>query len=173
MLFNKLLEIEKVNDSIGNINYREAVRAVVMRKNQILLVHSKNKDYKFPGGGVKKGENRIDALKREVEEETGYVCTKISKKIGMVTEKSKDKFVDNQIFKMISYYYVAEVSDERKEQKLDAYEAKLQFKPVWIDLKKAIDNNNQIIQFESANKANWIERETYVLGELEREFYKK
>ena len=72
MLFNKLLEIDKVSDSIGNVNYREAVRAVIVRGNKILMVHSTNRDYKFPGGGIKKGENRIDALKREVKEETGY-----------------------------------------------------------------------------------------------------
>ncbi|WP_243145530.1 NUDIX domain-containing protein, partial [Clostridium neonatale] len=37
------------------------------------MVNSKNKDYKFPGGGVKKYEEKLEALKREVEEETGYV----------------------------------------------------------------------------------------------------
>ena len=104
MLFNRLLEIDKVSDSIGNVNYREAVRAVIIKNNKILMVHSINEDYKFPGGGIKRGENKIEALVREVEEETGYVCTKIIKKLGIVTEKSKDKYVHDIIFKMISYY---------------------------------------------------------------------
>ena len=166
MLFNRLLEIDKVSDSIGNVNYREAVRAVIIKKNKILMVHSINKDYKFPGGGIKKGENKIEALEREVEEETGYVCNKIIRKLGIVTERSKDKYVHNRIFKMISYYYVAEVSDERKEQKLDAYEAELGFTPVWVDLLEAIRNNEKIIELNLKNKPNWIGRETYVLKEI-------
>lgn len=166
MLFNRLLEIDKVSDSIGNVNYREAVRAVIMKKNKILMVHSINKDYKFPGGGIKKGENKIEALKREVEEETGYVCNKIIRKLGIVTERSKDKYVHDRIFKMISYYYVAEVADEKKEQKLDAYEAELGFTPVWVDLLEAIKNNEKIIELNPKNKPNWIGRETYVLKEI-------
>ena len=81
------------------------------------MVHSKNKDYKFPGGGIKKGEGHIDALKREIEEETGYVCNKIDEQIGIVTEKSKDRYVNDGIFKMISYYYIAEVDDIQKTSK--------------------------------------------------------
>lgn len=166
MLFNRLLEIDKVSDSIGNVNYREAVRAVIIKNNKILMVHSINEDYKFPGGGIKRGENKIEALVREVEEETGYVCTKIIKKLGIVTEKSKDKYVHDRIFKMISYYYIAEVSDEKKEQKLDAYEEKLCFTPVWVDLLEAITNNERIIELKQDNKPNWIGRETYVLKEV-------
>lgn len=173
MLFNRLLEIDKVSDSIGNVNYREAVRAVIIRGNKILMVHSINRDYKFPGGGIKKGEKKIDALKREVEEETGYVCTKIKNKIGIVIEKSKDKYVHDRIFKMISYYYVAEVSDEKTEQKLDAYEAELGFTPVWVDLSEAIRNNEEIIELNEKNKPNWIGRETYVLKEVYDYFKKK
>ncbi len=84
----------------------------------------------------------------------------------MVTERSKDKYVHNRIFKMISYYYIAEVTDIIREQKLDAYEAKLEFKPVWVDIKEAIENNTKIINSNDENKANWIERETYVLKEI-------
>ncbi|WP_308751196.1 NUDIX domain-containing protein [uncultured Clostridium sp.] len=166
MLFNKLFQIDKVSERIGNINYREAVRAIIIKDKKILMVHSKNKDYKFPGGGIKKGEGRIEALKREIEEETGYVAKTIGKQIGIVTEKSKDKYVHYRIFKMISYYYIAEITGEVKKQRLDAYEAKLEFRPVWIDVKEAIDNNKRIIESKDEIKANWIERETYVLEEI-------
>ena len=166
MIFKKLFQIDKVSESIGNVNYREAVRAIIIKDKKILMVHSKNKDYKFPGGGIKKGEGKIDALIREIQEETGYVPKRIGKRIGIVTEKSKDKYVHNRIFKMISYYYIAEVTDEIKEQKLDAYEAQLELKPVWIDIKEAINNNRKIIESNDENKANWIERETYVLEEI-------
>lgn len=166
MLFKKLFQIDKVSESVGNVNYREAVRAIILKDKKILMVYSKNKDYKFPGGGIKKGESRIEALKREIQEETGYVSKRIGKQIGIVTEKSKDKYVHNRIFKMISYYYIAEITGERKEQKLDAYEAQLEFKPVWVDIKEAINNNKKIIESNDENKANWIERETYVLKKI-------
>ena len=166
MLFEKLFQIDKVSESIGNVHYREAVRGIILKDKKILMVHSKNKDFKFPGGGIKKGEGRIEALKREIEEETGYITKKIGEQIGIITEKSKDKYVHNRVFKMISYYYIAEVTDEIGQQKLDAYEAKLEFKPVWIDVKEAIKNNKKIINSDNMIKANWIERETYVLEKI-------
>ena len=79
----------------------------------------------------------------------------------------------DRIFKMISYYYVAEVSDEKTEQKLDAYEAELGFTPVWVDLSEALRNNEEIIELNDKNKPNWIGRETYVLKEVYDYFKKK
>lgn len=166
LMFNKLFEIDKVSDSIGNVNFREAVRGVIIKDNKILMVHSKNQDYKFPGGGIKKDEGHIEALKREVEEETGYVCSKISEQIGIVIEKSKDKYFNDRIFKMVSYYYIAEVLNIRKPQKLDPYEAKLEFKPEWVNIDDAINNNEKIITLRIKPIANWIFRETYVLKEI-------
>ncbi|ABR34570.1 MULTISPECIES: NUDIX domain-containing protein [Clostridium] len=163
IMFNKLFEIDKVSDSIEKINFREAVRGIIIKDKKILMVHSKNKDYKFPGGGMKKDEGHIDALKREVEEETGYVCSKIGDQLGIITERSKDKYVNNRVFKMISYYYLAEVSNVRKAQKLDPYEAKLKFRPEWIQIEDAINNNEKIISSGVETIPNWIFRETYVL----------
>lgn len=168
MLFNKLFEIDKVNESFGNVNFREAVRGIIIRDDKILMVHSKNRDYKFPGGGIKKGEGKVEALKREIEEETGYVCEKINGKVGIVIEKSKDRYANNRIFKMISYYYFAEVSDIKKTQKLDPYEAKLEFRPEWVSIRGAISNNEKIIIIKDDNISNWIFRETYVLKKIEK-----
>ncbi len=166
MLFKKDIEIEKINKNCVSTNYREAVRAIVIKNNKILMVHSKNNDYKFPGGGVKKKEDKIIALKREVEEETGYICSNIDKCIGIVTEKSIDRYCSNRMFKMISLYYLVQVYDVCKKQKLDAYEKELEFKPVWISVEEAIEKNNNIINTRPDTMANWIERETYVLKEI-------
>lgn len=168
MRFNKTFEINKVSESIGNINFREAVRGIIIKDNKILMVHSKNRDYKFPGGGIKKGEGYEEALRREVEEETGYICSKINEQIGIITEKSKDRYFNDKIFKMISYYYFAEVSNKRKLQKLDPYEAKLEFKPEWVNIDDAINNNHKIIELGVEPIANWIFRETYVLKEIKK-----
>ena len=167
MVFDKIIEIEKVSESIGKVNFREAVRAIIIKDNKILMVNSKNKDYKFPGGGVKKYEEKLNALKREVEEETGFVCSNVKDVIGIVTEKSKDRFHHNRLFKMISYYYMVEVSDEQKEQKLDDYEKELEFKPLWININEAILQNKLIIENNPPDMPNWIYRETDVLKEIE------
>lgn len=168
MLFNKLFEIDKVSDSIGNINFREAVRGIIIKDKKILMVHSKNQDYKFPGGGIKKDEGHMNALAREIEEETGYICSKINEQVGIVTERSKDRYVNNRVFKMISYYYFAEVLNKKRSQKLDPYEAELEFKPEWVTLEEAIDNNEKIILAGIEPIANWIFRETYVLKKIKK-----
>lgn len=173
MIFNKLFQIDKISESIGKVNFREAVRGIIIKENKILMVHSKNKDYKFPGGGIKRGERHIEALKREVEEETGYVCNEINEQIGIVTEKSKDRYVNDRIFKMISYYYLAEVSNVRTSQKLDPYEAKLEFKPEWVEIEHAIKNNEKIIESGTEPIANWIYRETYVLRQIQNHLNKR
>ncbi len=54
----------------GKTIHRSAVRAVICRGRELLMVYSANVgDYKFPGGGVDSGESHAQALAREVLEE--------------------------------------------------------------------------------------------------------
>src|SRR5574344_2040560 len=69
----------------GSIFHRTAVRGVISRKNtsgqiELLMIHGKYGDYKFPGGGQEQNETNIDTLCREVKEETGFSVKKIPKK---------------------------------------------------------------------------------------------
>jgi 8-oxo-dGTP diphosphatase len=49
-----------------------AVAALVRNvQDQILLVHSPRGDWEFPGGQVEEGETLMQALQREILEETG------------------------------------------------------------------------------------------------------
>lgn len=80
------------------INYREAVRAVIVQNNKILLAHSNMGDYKFPGGGVDKNESHGEGLLREVAEETGYINCIMKDKMGVVIERYVDEYDDGAYF---------------------------------------------------------------------------
>ena len=50
---------------------RTAVRGVIFREGQLLMIQSSFGEVKFPGGGQEAGESDLDTLLREVLEETG------------------------------------------------------------------------------------------------------
>lgn len=162
MIFNYILGIEEVNEK-SKINHREAVRAVILKGENILLVHTNKGDFKFPGGGMNKEENHEQTLIREVKEETGYIVRNVKEKIGFFVERNLDQYEKNSIFEMISTYYLCEVDNDKTAQELDAYEIELGFNPVWVDINKAIHVNEEIIKNDSLDKNNWIYRETKVL----------
>ena len=56
---------------------RNSARGIIIENNKVAMIHSLKYDYyKFPGGGIEKGESIIDALIRETEEEAGLEVIK-------------------------------------------------------------------------------------------------
>ncbi|OGH59800.1 MAG: hypothetical protein A2725_02165 [Candidatus Magasanikbacteria bacterium RIFCSPHIGHO2_01_FULL_33_34] len=54
---------------------RKIVRAITVKDNKLLVlkrIKSQEIYWVFPGGGVEEGESDIEALEREMKEETGY-----------------------------------------------------------------------------------------------------
>ena len=168
MLFNYVFGLQEINKEKVSVNCREAVRAIIIQNDNILMVHCNKGDYKFPGGGMNKEETHEEALKREVREETGYVVKGVKEKIGITTERNLDAYQKEAVFEMISYYYICEISDEQTLQELDDYEANLDFQPVWIHLDKVIHLNEEVLK--NKEKSPWVHRELNVLKEL-REYY--
>ena len=164
MLFNYVFGLQEVNKEKVSVNYREAVRAVIIQNNNILMVHCNKGDYKFPGGGVNTGESHEEALKREVREETGYIVSDVKKKIGVVIERNLDELKKETVFEMTSHYYLCEIFDEQTFQELDHYEVELDFKPEWIHIDKAIHLNEEVLKNKDKNK--WVYREVNVLKAL-------
>jgi 8-oxo-dGTP pyrophosphatase MutT (NUDIX family) len=150
----------------GRTIHRTAVRAVIQHGRNLLMIYSSRVgDYKFPGGGVKEGETHEQALKREVEEESGAMLEVIGESIGVVIEYNIATEAEYDVFKMASHYYLCRVRDGLGTQNLDGYEKDLGFKPIWIDIEKVIQVNKSLLN--TTKEPEWLKREIYMLEYLE------
>lgn len=122
---------------------RPSVRAVILRGNKIALVHSLKYDYyKFPGGGVEPGEDRIAALVREVREEAALaVLPETVRPYGLVLRTEKD--AGERVFIQDNYYYLCHTAPEALAQDLDGYEAEERFTPETVAPETAIAANRR------------------------------
>ena len=157
-----------------NKNKRDSSRGIIIsggkkdlplsQNDKISLVFAKNQGYyKFPGGGINADEDKIEALIREVSEETGLTIIRESiKEFGKVTRYQKSTQTENTIFEQESFYYFAEVENETHEQNLDSYEKDAGFELRTVTIKEAIDAN---MQFKSKDSFDllMIARDTSIL----------
>lgn len=151
----------------GKTIHRTAVRGVVLRDRNLLMIHSINVgDYKFPGGGVLEGETHAQALCREIREESGMSVAQIGSEIGVVVEYNLPVEKDYDAFKMTSHYYRCDVADKIGAQKLDDYEQELGFKPVWINIDESIRLNKAFVH--SNKTIEWLQREIFVLEYIQQ-----
>jgi 8-oxo-dGTP pyrophosphatase MutT (NUDIX family) len=146
----------------GKTNHRIAVRGVILRGREILMVYSSNAgDYKFPGGGVEPGEAHEHALRRELLEECGATLANVDEELGAIIEYDSAKGRNYEVFKMTSHYYSCQIQDGFAEQKLEGYEADLGFQPLWVDIDHAIAQNESLLK--DAKPIEWLQRETFML----------
>lgn len=151
----------------GTVFKRKAVRAIITRKTksgetELLMIHGKYGDYKFPGGGAEQGETALETLHREVLEETGFEVQKGSEQeyIYLLEKRAGDK---SDIMEMENFYYFCQITGQQKAQNLDEYEKEYEYKTIWIKPAEAIARNESVKDFENIP---WIKREAMVLREI-------
>ena len=146
---------------------RRAVRAIIWMDDKILLVYSAGKgDYKFPGGGIEDGESPEDALTREVLEECGVTLSGIGGRVIRATEKRQSMHSGDELFTMVSDYYICTCGQGMVRQNLDPYEKDLGFEPRWIELEKALEENRALSAAGMGGDIPWLDREIKVMEAL-------
>lgn len=154
----------------GKTIYRTAVRGVILRGRDLLMIYSSNVgDYKFPGGGVDEGETHAQALSREIQEECGASITHIGCEIGAVIEYDLPLERNYDVFKMTSHYYQCDVADEFGLQKLEGYEQELGFKPAWMDINESIHRNKALVKVNEYPR--WLKREIFILEYIQQNLF--
>ena len=70
----KVIEIIGKNYFGSYRNVRVGCRAIIKKDDLILMSYGKKIDqYMIPGGGLEEGETEIECVKREIQEETGFI----------------------------------------------------------------------------------------------------
>lgn len=143
--------------------HRKAARGIILNGENILMLYTERyHDYTLPGGGIDDGEDAIEGLIRELEEETGAQNIRDIREFGIYEEYRPWYKPDFDIMHMLSYCYVCTIDEQLGDTKLEDYEVKNGMKPVWLNIFDAIAHNEHTIA-NSEKKGMSIERETFLL----------
>ncbi len=152
-----LLEDEKNYSEDMPLIERYATRGIIQKDGKFAMQLSGDGEYKLPGGGVEEGESFVDALCREVAEETGLVIDRASVKYcGEVIEIRRDIYEEDKKYIKHSLVYFCEAGEERVEMSMTKSELERGFHPVWESLDTILAENRK-------NLRDWRLRDTKVL----------
>ena len=150
---------------------RPSARSIIIRDGKVAMIHSLKYDYyKFPGGGIEKGEDPVRAMIRETREEAGLVVIPDSvRPYGYVHRIQKSDSDPTEIFVQDNFYYLCEAENEAVSQNLDEYESRETYTPEFVDPRRAIFVNRHVGQ--SPYNGLMFEREARILEMLIAERY--
>lgn len=132
-----------------------SVRGIIMRNEKLAMQCSRDGEYKIPGGGVESGENYLEALVREVHEETGlHVIENTVCELGEIREIRRDIFEARKKYICHSLFYYCEVGEEQDELQLTSSEVAKGYVLEWAEPEKIYQRNILI------EKDPWIVRDT-------------
>ena len=145
---------------------RNSARSIIIRDGRVAMIHSLKYDYyKFPGGGIEEGENPVEAMIRETQEEAGLVVVPESiKEYGYVHRVQKSDVDPTECFVQDNYYYHCRVKDAMVPQHLDDYEAQESYRLEYVEPLAAISKNRNVKN--SPYNRLMFEREARVLETL-------
>lgn len=105
--------MQDVKKEIQNIKKRPGAYAIIINKEDDKIgIVSDGKAYFYLGGGIEEGETKLEALKRELIEESGYSI----KNVKELDEVGSYVFVaDKGYFEVIASVYVAELDEKIAE----------------------------------------------------------
>ena len=131
------------------------IRGIIVRDGKIAMQCSKEGEYKIPGGGMEAGETYVEALAREVKEETGlFIIPEKAVGLGEILEVRKDIFDDTKKFICHSLFYYCEETGEEVPIHLTKSEIAKGYYLKWATPQEIYDTN---IAME---KDPWIIRDT-------------
>ncbi|WP_417880613.1 NUDIX hydrolase [Vibrio sp.] len=146
-----------------SIIQRLATRAIAMKGESILLLYTERyHDYSLPGGGLDSGEDKVEGMIRELQEETGAQNIRNIEAFGCYEEFRPWYKGDANVMHMLSYCYTCEVDDRLGDTCFESHEINNGMKPVWINIQQAIEHNLKTIEL-SDKKGMSIDRETFLL----------
>jgi ADP-ribose pyrophosphatase YjhB (NUDIX family) len=153
----------------GRTLHRRAARGIALTGESILLLYTEYyRDYSLPGGGVDEGEDLLQGLVRELEEETGARNIKVMQPFGLYEEYRPWYKPEYDIIHIESYCYVCRVDFELGSTRLEDYEKRNGMVPVWIDVRDAIKHNKELMA-SGKSKGMSIKRETFLLEQIAEE----
>lgn len=126
---------------------RNVVRALIEKDGLFAMQKGKQGEYKIPGGGMDEGETIVEALMREVREETGLVIIPDTmKELGEITEIRRDIFDANIKYIAHSMHYSCEVEPEMVETAMTESEKEKGYRLEWADIDTIIETNTKLMK---------------------------
>ncbi len=144
---------------------RPSARAIVIENGRVAMVYSRKfQHFKFPGGGIEKGESREAALLREAREEAGLVLDpKSVRPYGFVHRIERGNA--EPLFLQDNFYYLAD-AQAIVPQELDGYEAEEGYTLRWVEPGEAIEQNKALTNTYKRKYHTMLLREALVLERL-------